>query len=73
VAFKVAVPDGSSGDLIRLNINGIVSQQAVAINLAQGVSEKSNPILQENDIIMVSRSGTTRIVDTLGLFLNSAA
>lgn len=50
-----------------LNLDGTVSKQAVTINLAKGVSDQSNPILRENDIIVVSRSGTTQIVDTLGL------
>lgn len=52
--------------LIRPNIDG-KAKQAVAINLVQGVSEKSNPILPENDIIVVSRSGTTLTVDRLSL------
>lgn len=71
--FKGSRARRSSVDLIRLNIDGTVSKQAVPIDLAQGVNEQGNPILRENDIIVVSRSSTTRIVDTLSLILNPAA
>jgi hypothetical protein len=63
----------SNVDLIRrLNLDGI-SRQPVPINLAKSVNDKSNPILSENEIIVISRSGTTRIVDTLSLLFNPAA
>jgi polysaccharide export outer membrane protein len=71
--FKGSRARRSSVDLIRLNIDGTVAKQEVPINLAQGVNDQTNPILRENDIIVVSRSGTTRISDALSLLLNPAA
>ncbi|HEY9890386.1 MAG TPA: SLBB domain-containing protein [Candidatus Sericytochromatia bacterium] len=67
-SFKGSRARRSCVDLIRLNIDGTVSKQEVPINLAQGVNDQGNPILRENDIILVSRAGTTRITDTLRFY-----
>jgi len=66
--FKGSRARRSSVDLIRLNIDGTVSTQEVPINLAQGVNDQGNPILWENDIIVVSRAGTTRITDSFWFY-----
>jgi polysaccharide export outer membrane protein len=62
----------STVELIRLNPDGTVTREDVPINFAQNVDEQTNPILRENDIIVVCRSSSTRITDTLGLLLNPA-
>ncbi len=60
----------SSVELIRLNQNGTVSRRNIAVDLSQGLNEKNNPILQNNDVIIVGRSGLTRFTDTLGTVLS---
>lgn len=55
----------SSVELIRLNPDGTVSKQTVPIDFTQGINEENNPIVHNNDIIVVNRSNTTRIVDSL--------
>lgn len=55
----------SSVELIRLNPNGTVSKQTVAINFNEGINDQTNPLLRNNDIIVVGRSGLARIADTL--------
>jgi polysaccharide biosynthesis/export protein len=52
-------------ELIRLNPDGTVSRQSIPINLAQGIDAKGNPILRNNDIIVVDRSGRAKLNDTL--------
>ena len=54
-----------SVELIRLNPDGTVSKQAIAINFAQGINDRTNPALRNNDIIVVGRSGLTRFSDGL--------
>ncbi|BAU13865.1 polysaccharide biosynthesis/export protein [Leptolyngbya sp. NIES-3755] len=54
-----------SVQLLRLNPDGTVSRQAVPIDFARGVDEKGNPILRNNDVILVDRSGGAKIEDTL--------
>lgn len=60
----------SSVELIRLNQNGTVSRRTIPVDLSQGLNEKNNPILQNNDVIIVGRSGLTRFTDTLGTVLS---
>ena len=55
----------SSVELIRLNPDGTVSKQTIPIDFAQGINEQSNPIVRNNDIIVVNRSGVARIADTI--------
>jgi polysaccharide export outer membrane protein len=54
-----------SVELIRLNPDGSVSQRTVAVNLADGINESTNPILYQNDVVIVGRSGSASFSDTL--------
>lgn len=56
----------SSVELIRLNPDGTVSRQEIAIDFEQGIDTVGNPLLQDNDVIVVGRSGLTRVADTVG-------
>ncbi|MEO0541137.1 MAG: SLBB domain-containing protein [Cyanobacteria bacterium P01_A01_bin.105] len=55
--------------LIRLNPDGSVTQRAVEIDLAQGLSPENNPIMQHNDIVVVDPNAAARLSDGLGSFL----
>ncbi len=52
-------------ELIRLNFNGTVSRQTIVIDFASGVNEETNPILRENDVVVVRRNGIASLADTL--------
>ncbi|MGD1896766.1 MAG: SLBB domain-containing protein [Phormidesmis sp.] len=52
-------------ELIRLNPNGTATRTSIDVDFAQGIDESDNPLLQNNDIIVVGRSGTAAISDTL--------
>ncbi|MCY6489290.1 SLBB domain-containing protein [Leptolyngbya sp. GGD] len=54
-----------SVQLLRLNPDGTVSRQAIAIDFARGIDEKGNPILRNNDVILVDRSGGAKLEDSL--------
>lgn len=60
----------SSVELIRLNPNGTVTKREIDIDFAQGANETSNPTLQNNDTIVIRRSGLAGVSDTLGIFLS---
>lgn len=60
----------SSVELIRLNPNGTVSKRKLKIDFAQGINEENNPILQNNDVIIVKRSDTASVTDALGTILS---
>lgn len=57
-------------ELVRLNPDGSVSKRTVPINFAQGINEESNPTLRNNDIIIVRRSNTASITDSISTFLS---
>ncbi|MFB2919896.1 SLBB domain-containing protein [Aerosakkonema funiforme] len=57
-------------DLLRLNPNGTVSRRGIRLDFAKGISEESNPILRDNDVVVVRRSSLASISDTLGTVLS---
>lgn len=63
----------SAVELIRLNPNGTISRENLAVDFAQGANTENNPILRDNDIVVVSRSNTARVADILNLFLSPGA
>jgi polysaccharide biosynthesis/export protein len=64
--FNKARADMTSVDLIRLNPNGSVSKLAVKINFSATANDENNPKLQNNDVIMVRRSGRAAFSDNVG-------
>jgi polysaccharide export outer membrane protein len=52
--------------LVRLNPDGTVTQREIDIDFTEGISEDANPMLQNNDIIIVGTSGLAEFSDTLG-------
>ncbi|MBD2018972.1 SLBB domain-containing protein [Leptolyngbya sp. FACHB-36] len=54
-----------SVELIRLNPDGSVTRRKVSIDFAQGTTDEGNPLLQNNDIVVVGRSGLASVSDTL--------
>jgi polysaccharide export outer membrane protein len=60
----------STVELIRLNPNGTVTKTAINIDFSQGINEKTNPILRNNDVVVVNRSGLAATTDTLGTVLS---
>lgn len=52
--------------LVRLNPDGTVTQREIQIDFAQGLNDDNNPPLQNNDVVIVGRSGLASFSDTLG-------
>ncbi|OUL35336.1 polysaccharide export protein [Nostoc sp. T09] len=68
--FNDARAKSGAVDLIRLNPNGSVTKRVVQVDFSQGINEKTNPILRNNDVVVVSRNGTARTGDALGVLFN---
>ncbi|MEG4203399.1 SLBB domain-containing protein [Microcoleus sp. Pol7_A1] len=64
--FNKARAEMDSVNLIRLNPNGTVSQLTVKVNFSATANEETNPKLQNNDVIMVRRSGRATFSDNVG-------
>lgn len=54
----------SSVVLVRLNPDGTVSRRRVEIDFEEGVNEENNPVLRNNDVVIVNRSLVTTVADT---------
>jgi polysaccharide export outer membrane protein len=67
--FNDARANRKAVDLIRLNPDGTVSKSKVNIDLTQGINETNNPLVRNNDIIVVSRSGSAKTSDSVRTFL----
>jgi len=52
-------------ELIRLNPNGTVTRSSIPVDFAVGLNEATNPLLRNNDVIIVNRSVSASIADTL--------
>jgi polysaccharide export outer membrane protein len=52
-----------SVELIRLNINGSVTRRTIDVDFELGNAQDNNPVLQNNDVIIVRRSFVTRVGD----------
>ncbi|MEO1095849.1 MAG: hypothetical protein AAFX01_13220 [Cyanobacteria bacterium J06638_28] len=57
-------------ELVRVNSDGTASQQNFEIDFAAGVGDPNNPILKDQDVIVIDRSGLARMGDNTGLLLN---
>ncbi|MGB3292867.1 MAG: SLBB domain-containing protein [Phormidesmis sp.] len=52
-------------ELLRLNSNGTVTQRQVEIDLTEGIDSERNPLILNNDVIVVGRNGRARFGDTV--------
>jgi polysaccharide biosynthesis/export protein len=68
--FNDARASRQTVDLVRLNPDGSVTKREVKVDFAAGINEQTNPILSNNDVVIVSRNGITKTGDTLGTILN---
>jgi polysaccharide biosynthesis/export protein len=63
--FNDARASSDAVDLIRLNPNGSVTKRIVKVDFSAGINEQTNPILRNNDVVVVNRSGSAKTGDTV--------
>jgi polysaccharide biosynthesis/export protein len=68
--FDGANASSSAVDLVRLNPDGSVTKRKVKVNFAAGINEQTNPILRNNDVVVVYRSGLRKTTETAGAVFN---
>jgi len=56
-------------ELIRLNPDGTVTQRQIEVALDEGLSTERNPLILNNDVVLVGRNGRARFNDSLEGFL----
>jgi polysaccharide biosynthesis/export protein len=58
-----------SVDVVHLNDDGTVVKRRIEIDLAQSTNPESNPALNNNDVVIVRRSGAAALGDAIGTIL----
>ena len=56
--------------LVRVNPDGTVTQREISVDLAADVNDELNPILTDQDVVIVGRSGLARFGDSAGIALS---
>ncbi len=59
-----------SVQLMRLNPDGTVTKRDIAVNFAQGVDEQKNPLLRNEDVIVVGKSNLGTITEGASTVFN---
>lgn len=70
--FRLDRANKDSVELVRLNADGTISQRTLPVDLAAGINEQTNPVLQNNDIVVVKPSGIVRFNNSFNNALNFA-
>lgn len=65
--FNDARAHSGSVELIRLNPNGSVTKRKIKVDFSKGINEETNPILRNNDVVVVSRSGLASTGDSFNI------
>jgi polysaccharide export outer membrane protein len=60
----------SQVDLIRINPDGSATARRISLDLQAGLNEETNPLLLNNDIVVINTNGVTRITDFLRVLLS---
>ncbi|MBD0261373.1 MAG: SLBB domain-containing protein [Tolypothrix sp. T3-bin4] len=71
--FDGANASSSAVDLVRLNPDGSVTKRKVKVDFSAGINPQTNPILRNNDVVVVYRSGTAKVGQTVGSIINPVA
>ncbi|MBD2260566.1 SLBB domain-containing protein [Pseudanabaena sp. FACHB-2040] len=59
-----------SVSLVRLNPDGSVAQRDVPVDFNQGINDEGNPILMNQDVVVVGRSGVAAFGETTSILLS---
>lgn len=69
--LKLGQADPNKVELIRISPDGTVSRRVISVNLSDHVNEANNPVLRNNDVVMVNRSGAAAFREGVGTVLNT--
>lgn len=63
--FNNTRADTGTAELVRLQDDGTVARESISVDFAQGINDDSNPLLRNNDVVIVNRNGLASVTDTL--------
>lgn len=59
-----------SAELVRLQDDGTVVREAIPVDFSEGIDAENNPLLRNNDVIIVNRNGLASVSDAIGTVVN---
>lgn len=69
--FENSSANQTSVELIRVNPNGTVNYRRISVSFEDPINEQTNPLLRNNDMIVVNRSGIAEFAQNLQTALGS--
>jgi len=60
----------STVQLVRQNDDGTATKREIAVDFSKGPDPQTNPVMQNNDVIVIGRSGITAAGDSLSNILS---
>jgi polysaccharide export outer membrane protein len=54
-------------ELVRLNFDGTVTRRIISLDVREGLNEQTNPLMRDQDIIVVRRNGLAKFADDMNL------
>ena len=64
--FDTKRANSSEVELVSLKPDGTVEKRKIEVDLGAEVNEETNPVLGQNDVVVVGRSGLSSVGDTIG-------
>ena len=55
-------------ELVSLKPDGTVDKRKIKVDLGSEINDETNPVLGQNDVVVVGRSGSTKAGDSIGKF-----
>lgn len=68
--FDTQRANSNEVELVSLKPDGTVEKRKIKVDLGSEVNDETNPVLNQNDVVVVGRSGTTSATDTAGKVLS---
>ncbi len=65
--FSPSRAQSSFVELMRLNFDGTVSRRIITLDAKEGINDQTNPLMRDQDIIVVRRNGLTKFADDMNL------
>ncbi|MGB3297883.1 MAG: SLBB domain-containing protein [Phormidesmis sp.] len=55
-----------SAELVRLKDDGTVDRETIPVDFSQGIDAENNPLLRNNDVVIINRNGLAGVADAIG-------
>ena len=68
--FQFVRANQSTVELLRINRNGTTTKRKIKVDFAADVNEENNPVLKNNDVVVVNRNALTAVGDGIATLVS---